>query len=410
MRKPIIRKEYFWFSYYNPTTLSHSYITDELAKSLITQNKVDIIKTRYEGKIENILVAPIRVYYEATKKCNLSCRTCFNSSGKESTNQIHSKEVIKILEWFRKDWVLDIRFTWWEFTQREWRDDILKSAKNLWFIVSLNTNGVFESNDVIQKLAELNLDQITISIDWREESHNKIRTWWNWNNFVQAINSIKQLSSLWANVRINTVLNNENYHDVPKILDFAGQYCQEINFFAMRHIWRANWSIKKNSLNRESFDIISKEIAKIKKKYPNLHTLYWHQIMQDASINPENEYWLKYWAPDWLTRFNITDNWDLYAWWYTPYINKDSLLLKLGNAKDEWYSLLKTWHESEKLNRLRIQSWKLKDICAVCEYKKTLECPWWIFEMELQKAFWEIDNNPYCSKDLNFIDINSLPK
>jgi len=389
--------------------MTHTYLTKEDANIILRNNDILVVKSRYSGKINDTLVAPVRVYYEATRKCNLSCKHCFNSSWRESLDQLHSDEIVEVLKWFKEDWVLDIRFTGGEFTQREGWYKILKVAKQLWFIVSLNTNWVYESDAVIEKLVELDLNQITVSLDWWEKSHNQIRLWPYKNVFLMAKNNIQKLASLWAVVRINTVLNKSNIGDVPDILEFAWKYCDEINFFAMRHVGRAIWMMKGLSLDRESFDYISKKIASIKKKYPKLHTLYWHQVMQTNSINPNNVYNLQYGAPDGLTRFNIIDNGDLYAGWYTPYINNDASLFKLGNIKEEKFTLLNIWHNSEKLNWLRKYSGRLKDICNECIFLKNEQCSWWIFEMELQKAFGDIQNNPYCSKDLFFIDRSSLP-
>lgn len=406
-----LRPEMFWYTLYDWNTLNHTYVSKEIGDVLLSKSEAHLVKSRYSWEINNILVAPVRVYFEATVKCNLRCTHCFNSSWKENKWQLPSSEVIRILEWFKQDWVMDVRFTWWEFTQREWRFDILHAAKELDFGVSLNTNWVYSDDSVIEDLASLNLDQITISLDWWEGAHNNIRRAWSENNFESSLMSIKKLSKLWQKTRINTVLNQTNISDVPRLLEFASQYCDEVNFFAMRHIGRASSPAKsKESIDRESFDKISKLIRAMKDEYPSLRTLYWHQVMQDNSINIGNEFNLKYGSPDWLTRFNIIDNGDLYAWGYTPYIAKDPNLFKLGNAVEDNYSLLNVRHNSKRLDWLRENSWVLKDICQSCEYKKNDECPWGIFEMELQKAFGDISSNPYCSKNLDFINKGSLPE
>jgi|GEM_PF-6245995 hypothetical protein len=62
----------------------------------------------------------------------------------------------------------------------------------------------------------------------------------------------------------------------------------------MRHVGRAISMMKDLSLDRQSFDKISKEIAFAKKQYPKLNTLYGHQVMQSNSIMPKNDFGLKY--------------------------------------------------------------------------------------------------------------------
>lgn len=407
----LLRQEYFGYTLYDKSTLTHTYVSQEEGKSLLNTNKATLIDTTNKtfDKSSGLLVAPIRLYFEATKKCNLRCRHCFNASGYQSKDQLDSEKIIKILEWLKQDGLFDIRFTWGEFTQREGWFKILKAAKNLGFAVSLNTNGVYDNDNVLSQLDNLDLDQITISIDWWEDTHNNIRTGWSGSNFEKSIFSIRKLSEMGQRVRINTVLVEENINDVKKILDFASLYCDEINFFAMRHVGRATtdqmiWT----SLSIDSFDEISKKIGIWKKDYPHMRILHWHQVMQQNSVSLENNWGLKSGSPDGLTRFNMLDNGDLYAGWYTPYIGKEKNLFKLGNVIDNEYSILKTWYDSKKLHWLRDMSSLLKEECKNCS-RINNGCPGGIFEMELQKEYGDIINNPYCEQDLSFIDKSSFP-
>lgn len=122
----------------------------------------------------DILYSPTRIYYELTLKCNLHCQYCFNDSGIPRPNELTTKEVLKSLEDLREANVLDVRFTGGEpFCRPDWYE-IFKRAKQLGFAVSCNTNGVYRGN-YWEKLANLNLEQITLSIDGRQDSHEKNR-------------------------------------------------------------------------------------------------------------------------------------------------------------------------------------------------------------------------------------------
>lgn len=99
---------------------------------------------------------------------------CFNDSGIPRPNELTTKEVLKSLEDLREANVLDVRFTGGEpFCRPDWYE-IFKRAKQLGFAVSCNTNGVYRGN-YWEKLANLNLEQITLSIDGRQDSHEKNR-------------------------------------------------------------------------------------------------------------------------------------------------------------------------------------------------------------------------------------------
>ena len=89
---------------------------------------------------------------------------------------MNTEEMMQCLEGLRKDNIFDLRFTGGELTVRTGWFDVLKSAKDLGFTVSVNTNGVYKNFDeTINKLVSLDLDQITVSIDGNKEHHESIR-------------------------------------------------------------------------------------------------------------------------------------------------------------------------------------------------------------------------------------------
>jgi MoaA/NifB/PqqE/SkfB family radical SAM enzyme len=73
---------------------------------------VESIDSDFSPIVEDgLLVAPIRVYYEVTKRCNLRCKHCFNISGIETKSELSASEVINILHGLKQNGVIDIRFT-----------------------------------------------------------------------------------------------------------------------------------------------------------------------------------------------------------------------------------------------------------------------------------------------------------
>jgi len=136
---------------------------------------IEYLKGKLDGIRKDIIYSPIRVYYELTTACNLRCKTCFNKSGEALKDELSSDEVIKIIEGLRKDNILDLRFTGGEITTKKGWDEILQHAKDLGFAVSMNTNAIFNDENIIDKIVEIAPNQVTLSFDGTKKTNDFIR-------------------------------------------------------------------------------------------------------------------------------------------------------------------------------------------------------------------------------------------
>ncbi|MFW6225686.1 MAG: radical SAM protein [bacterium] len=399
-----LRNEHFGATLYDRKTLTHKFLLEDELKQEINFmgekiSNPEIWKVDLTGSPKGLIYSPLRIYFEMTLKCNLRCKTCFNSSGVEGPNEMTIEEIFKSLEGLRKDNIFDVRFTGGEVTQRKDWFEVLKYAKKLGFAVSLNTNGVYQngSTNTLDKLIELELDQITISLDGAEEAHTLIR---GPNTFRKAVDSLRYLSQNGANTRINTVLTKNSLSDFKPILNIAGQYCQEVNFFYMRTTGRA-LEILDSVVTSEDLHELDILIEKEKPKYPNLNILHGSQVMQNNSIL-NHRFGLDIGGPDGFTRMNLQSDGSVFAGGYAPYLDPS---LNLGNIKNDNYSMLNIWRYSKKLNSFRKTSLKLQQICGSCEDRVAQICPGASMEMELFRRANPENGNPYCSKPLRMKDL-----
>jgi radical SAM protein with 4Fe4S-binding SPASM domain len=395
----VIRDEHFGATLYDRERLTHKFLLHKEMQSEIEFNKSvvtnpEIWKSNINSSTPiNLIYSPLRIYFELTLKCNLRCKTCFNSSGKSAVDEMNTEEVKQTLLGFRNDNILDIRFTGGEVTQRNDWFEILRYAKNLGFTVSLNTNGVYAKKDTLDKLIDLDLDQVTISLDGNEQSHSEIR---GKGTYQKALESLKYLSEHNAKLRINTVVTKNVLKDYKDILKVANMYVDEINFFYMRTTGRA-LEIMDKVVTPADLHQLDLDIEAEKSKYPNLRILHGSQVMLNNSIH-NKKFGLHIGGPDGFTRMNLSANGDIYSGGYAPYIGVD---LKVGNIKEEEYSMLNVWKNSEKLNKFRAKSLELQMICLNCIDKKREFCPGGSMEMALFSHANPEIGNPYCSQPQN---------
>ena len=161
------------------------------------------------------------LFLDITTKCNLACKHCYNKRylqfKKDSfdfeefvrkmknyqLSRIHilggeplvSKNLFKVIEWARE-----------------------KKIK-----ISINTNGIFLSEDMIGKLSYYdNIDQITVSIDGGNAIDNDyIR---GAGTFNKVISNLKLNKSKKFNVNIATVITAENLNNIEKLADLNFPY------------------------------------------------------------------------------------------------------------------------------------------------------------------------------------------
>ena len=142
----IYRKENFGFTKYNTNTMLHEFVSSIDTPYL---KYIELSKDKY---IDNgLLVAPIRIYVETTLRCNLKCPYCFNIV--DNHGELNTQEMLDAITLFSKSGVIDLRFTGGEITIRDDWDVLLRHAKELGFIVSVNTNGVYKDLETLKKCA-----------------------------------------------------------------------------------------------------------------------------------------------------------------------------------------------------------------------------------------------------------------
>lgn len=389
-----LREEPFGFTFYDKTKLRHKFIKkDELNSVLAEQgialsdcDHLSIGRTDIRG---DILYSPIRIYYETTLACNLHCKSCFNDSGKPRPGELTTQELIKSLYDLRAANVMDIRFTGGELTRRADWFLMLKTAKDLGFGVSCNTNGIYQEAGVPEKFAELDIDQVTISIDGSKEHHEKNR---GKNTFEKTLASLQRMHELGVKLRINTLITKASLGDARFMAQLASDYATEINFFITRFVGRGRDFGPEELVSFEEFYKMSQEAESLKTEFPGLNIIHFEgATIQNSSRSGEFEsLGLRSGPPDGTTRFNILSNGDLFAGGYIPYVDRS---YRLGNIKTD--NVVDIWQRSKKLEEFRIESGKLEAHCTNCqEYGK--RCPGPNFELELLRKQNPDIKNPYC--------------
>lgn len=365
------------------------YDTETLRFNLVTETPEDlelVVINSKPTKRTDILSAPVRAYFELTRKCNLVCKHCFVSSSPKGLYGSNTEDLKKMIDDLVDCAVIDVRFTGGEPTVRDDWFEVLSYAKEKNLQISMNTNGVYDDSDeVISRIASLNLNQVTISLDGNSRSHNYMR---GNGNYERTIESIIKMAKAGIKVRTNTVLTKLNYKEIPEIIEAIASYVHEMNFFHMRPVGRG---ISQNNFSltfEDHFDSAIKTID-LRSKYPNVSIMHFEQSYRERSVNKSKVAALD----DALSHGNTTINIDCFGGvWPNGYNTYQDTKMHLGNLLVE--GLHKIWNDSEKLDTIRSWYNSVLNQCKSCNEYCT-RCPGLSPEMEIANQSNGVKNN-FC--------------
>ena len=119
------------------------------------------------------LKSPLITWLELTRRCNLECKHCFAGGGQPAENELSTAELVNLLDNLRAKNTFSLVFSGGEPLLHNDFLSIFNYARKLKFVITLVTNGVLLTEDIIKQLPTDNF-RLTISIDGFSE-HSRLR-------------------------------------------------------------------------------------------------------------------------------------------------------------------------------------------------------------------------------------------
>ena len=375
----ILREEKFGYILYDSRNISYEFIPFD------TNVEYDQKIPRVKGfDRDDIISSPIQVYFELTRKCNLSCRHCFTSSSKAAHEGMNTQDCLRTIDRIKEAGVINIRFTGGEPTTRPDWYDLLLYSKNSGLVVSLQTNGMFDNeNETTSQIASLDIDQITVSIDGVGEKHDYLR---GQGSYSKLLNSIKKMYKAGIILRFNTILTKDNIDCIPGIFDIASDYAVEINFFYLRPIGRGSKFVNlipDHETHLKSLEIVKEQMS----KYPDIKVTHSGLIRPKKNID---EKFPRIYSTGAFSALSIASNGTVWPHHYSVHQKADFALGSLP-----YDNILQIWNENSNIDKFRNWIKELYLRCNSCpRYMES--CAMCDFEMEVARLDKQIDSNPLC--------------
>lgn len=169
---------------------------------------------------------PIRVVYEVTFRCNLTCQMCPLANWKnnnDNTKQLQSLkdelttgEIKSFVDELKKLGTKGIMITGGEPFLRNDMLEILDYIKKKQIYCTIISNGTLINDDMAREIAQIGNEVISFSLDGPKEVHNQIRGCGD--SFTKIYNTIEKIQS-YKNGKLNPKINlnftisalNQNY-------------------------------------------------------------------------------------------------------------------------------------------------------------------------------------------------------
>jgi radical SAM protein with 4Fe4S-binding SPASM domain len=166
------------------------------------------------------------VQWHLTERCNLRCRHCYQDVvvAEMSTEEIY--QAIDSIKSTVESWVTEYKmeispsfhFTGGEPLLCTDLFDILNHARRYGFTTSLLSNGTLITSSVAQQLRQAEVQDIQISLDGLERTHDSIR---GKGSFTRALSGIKNLVQQGVSTYINLTLSRLNMEEIEGLVSLA---------------------------------------------------------------------------------------------------------------------------------------------------------------------------------------------
>ena len=252
----------------------------EILRELVENDIItlNVEKQKQENIPENYLSAPFRVFYDITYKCNLRCKHCFTNSGIESKEELTLKEKIDLVEQLSDLGVERISIAGGQPFASQDIYTFIKKCNDKDIDVSISTNGIYFSKDIIEKIDQLKIKNITISFDGgTEESMDYIRGKGTYKKVIEGLDRLQKYYN--KKYSIKTTLMKNNINEIENLINIAIRYgCDMIKFNCVREDGRA-------VLNRDNIILSQNEYIETIKNIENIRSKYQKQIKIRAPLN-----------------------------------------------------------------------------------------------------------------------------
>jgi MoaA/NifB/PqqE/SkfB family radical SAM enzyme len=301
------------------------------------------------------LAAPIRIYLEICLRCNANCSYCLNNAGSARPYELSTEELLRTIENFGRDGIFEVRLTGGEPTLHPDFYELARAVQLNGMALSVNSN-LLVTRGTLDHLIELGPDLLITSLDAGEEPHAKHRG----KGYGNIVENVRRLREADIPLRLNCMLNGDTLPHVERFIDeFASLGCG-FCFILTRPVGRAGEGFCPPPLS-EMIPVVQM-IEDKQRAYTNLYFSTSFHVVMDRELTIGG---IDLTGCNAIQKsFNVNSDGAVLPCAFLYELSQEAFTL--GNIREDDYSVLHVWRESESLRTLRRRSSECNLRCIDC--------------------------------------------
>ncbi len=199
------------------------------------------------------------VAWNMTRTCNLKCIHCYsNSENKKYEGELSHEEALKFIDDLAAFKVPVLLFSGGEPLIREDIFSLAERAAQHGIRPTISTNGTLITREVAQRLKNIGVGYVGISLDGLEEVNDRFRG--KEGAFKAALQGIENCVAVGQRVGLRFTINRHNFNDLNNIFDLIEENnINRVCFYHLVYSGRGSEMIKEDITHeqtRQSMDII----------------------------------------------------------------------------------------------------------------------------------------------------------
>lgn len=162
---------------------------------------------------------PYHIVWLATNACNARCVHCSSDAAKRLPGELTTAEAKNLFQELANLGVFDVAVSGGEPLTRRDIFDVMEYATRLGIRLGLGSNGSTVNEKVTQKLLEIGLNRLQISIDGLEATHDVARRWPGL--FQKATRAIKLALKEGLRVHVCFTAHRLNFREIDRVIDLC---------------------------------------------------------------------------------------------------------------------------------------------------------------------------------------------
>jgi radical SAM protein with 4Fe4S-binding SPASM domain len=164
--------------------------------------------------------APLLVVWNFTYKCNLKCKHCYSESGNVSKNELSTEEAINVVDQIADFGATSLAFSGGEPLMRKDFFEVARHAVEAGLYVSLATNGTLLNSENVQKLKDIGVHYVEVSLDGANaKTHDFFRG--QTGAFELTLQGLKNCLNKDICTCIAVTATKNNLTEIPAVLEMS---------------------------------------------------------------------------------------------------------------------------------------------------------------------------------------------